>query len=874
MYEIIGRELKKWRDNIDITLLDEYDLTVVNIILNHYEKLIESGGTAAGKRAKKFAEYVNSKNCQNDKGLFDLTFGTISTNKKIRTIDNVIVDSFRGFSVSRKFDLQKPYVFLYGPNGSGKSSFSEALEYGLLGIIQEAEANKIKLATYIKNTTTNKGKTPEILCTFEDGTKGEAYSDYDFYRFAFVEKNRISDFSHISVLNAKTQSERIAGLFGLSEFSEFVQGFTTNFDEKYLYITSTTEEQFKEKRILRDSKEEQIKLLNEQLVVVERNIKEVIEKLEQKQIENVNQAINYLEDPQNGVLIKLISQRDMLLINLITEDTYTECKKLANIIRIHIDNIEKCRGKLSDQALQVDYKGLFEAVIKLEETENCPACDTPIKEAKRNPYEYAKTELKVLSEITLLQEKIEKESSECKKKIQEMINFICNHKELILLMEIDTVNANSISENDAKQMKESVKSWNKLCSIIMSLDDVAIHRKIKEYNQQANDKNIVYNDEIKRLSEIRNQINGIEAQRKEKENLLSQYIREIKEFDDKSSEILKQIDKEKRQAKYNKKIIASYDKVIGLLMVYNKSLPVKISKNLEERIMKYYNVINQDDADFEKFINISLPTENTDKLMITFGDNTTAEALHVLSEGHIKILGLSILLSKAVQDNLNFIIFDDIVNAIDDDHRNGVADLLMNHEDFQNMQMILSTHGDQFIFKLQDKLGKERSRKDAIIYKFMPADSLEERGVVAEYSDAKAPLDVARIKYTNNELTDSASKCRQAMECISYNLWNIISKTKDGMISVGMRSPKGLPDLSSIVDALIKKSSKIKGMEDIYLELQELKRDCNWRVLNKGTHYEDEKKEFERQEVSNVLNHLEKLDDLVRNFKIVLIASV
>ena len=63
-------------------------------------------------------------------------------------------------------------------------------------------------------------------------------------------------------------------------------------------------------------------------------------------------------------------------------------------------------------------------------------------------------------------------------------------------------------------------------------------------------------------------------------------------------------------------------------------------------------------------------------MYITFADGSTSEALQVLSEGHIKILGLSILLAKAVHDNLNFIIFDDIVNAIDDDHRNGVADLL------------------------------------------------------------------------------------------------------------------------------------------------------------------------------------------------------
>ena len=107
------------------------------------------------------------------------------------------------------------------------------------------------------------------------------------------------------------------------------------------------------------------------------------------------------------------------------------------------------------------------------------------------------------------------------------------------------------------------------------------------------------------------------------------------------------------------------------------------------------------------------------------------------------------------------------------------------------------------------------------------------------------------------------------MECIAYNLWNVIAKTPNGMISVGLRSPKAIPDLSSIIEALIKKTNKMEGMEDIHTELICLKQDNNWRVLNKGTHYEDEQKEFERSEVKNVIEHLNKLDDLVRNVKIV-----
>ena len=311
----------------------------------------------------------------------------------------------------------------------------------------------------------------------------------------------------------------------------------------------------------------------------------------------------------------------------------------------------------------------------------------------------------------------------------------------------------------------------------------------------------------------------------------------------------------------------AYDRLANLYE-YADKLPELIAQDLESKIVDYYNVINKGDADFEMLSSLNLPFGDSNKLTITFMDGSTSDALQVLSEGHIKILGLSILLAKAVKDNLNFIIFDDIVNAIDDEHRNGVANLIMVHEDFKDKQIILSTHGEQFVLKLKDRLGSSRTSRDAIIYKFLPADTLQERGVVVEYSDAKTPIEAAKKKYEESELKDAASKCRQAMESVSYNLWNKISNTSNGEISVAMRSPKSQPDLFSIVNALIKKTKKIQGMESITEKLEAIKEQDNWRVLNKGTHFEDEQSEFERADVKNVLDILTALDDSVRELKI------
>lgn len=871
MSEIVGREVKRWSETLEE--LNEYDITLVNILLKHYEDLIEAGGTAGGKRANKIVEYIGEKQGVCDKTIETLSFGSEINTKKIKKLNVLEVDSFRGFSVSRTFNLDKQYVFLYGPNGSGKSSFSEALEYGLLGIIEEADANKIKLSTYIKNTATKKGKKPTITCTYEDGSEDEAIIDYDAYRFAFVEKNRIADFSHISVLNSKNQNERIAALFGLSAFNEFVQGFTTNFDEKYLTTSSVTEKLFEEKKLSRDSKEKQLQESKDELNRIKDLLVEEIAKLKKQEITEVDSALDYLDNPTTGVLTVKIAERDKLYVTPIPVEYIKNFINYILELQKNLKTVNENRNKLSDMALQVNYKNLYEIISELEETTSCPACGTKLTIAERNPYKYAKEQLKTFTEIELIQKKINEAAQNARDNIREILDFISGNKEFIKLLQIKTDNMVSVELEDIRMYVDAVSKWFEFCEELKGFDKIVAQNKIEEYNKAANKSNSEYDQQVAELSAVRNALVTLKTQMNEKEQIIRRFQKEIKEFDEQSEDTIKKIQAEKRICEFNVKIVEAYNKIIGSLVNYNNELPRQIAQDLEQKIVDYYNTINQDDADFEKIEELILPDATSDKMHITFADGSTSEALQVLSEGHIKILGLSILLAKAVHDNLNFIIFDDIVNAIDDDHRNGVADLLMNHVDFANTQIILSTHGDQFIFKLQDKLGQKRVKENAIVYKFIPADSLEERGVIVEYSDSKTPLMAAEEKYNKNETKDAASKCRQAMECVAYNLWNLIAKSSDAMISVGMRSPKSLPDLSSIVDGLIKKTGKIKGMEDINAELKSLKEPGNWRVLNKGTHYEDEQKEFERTDVKCVYDHLVKLDDMIRNVKIANIAE-
>ena len=60
MESVVKKELQKWKESIAVEKLSEYDVTVVNIILNNFDELSKSG-TAYGMRNQKFANLVEEK---------------------------------------------------------------------------------------------------------------------------------------------------------------------------------------------------------------------------------------------------------------------------------------------------------------------------------------------------------------------------------------------------------------------------------------------------------------------------------------------------------------------------------------------------------------------------------------------------------------------------------------------------------------------------------------------------------------------------------------------------------------------------------------------------------------------------------------------
>ena len=98
------------------------------------------------------------------------------------------------------------------------------------------------------------------------------------------------------------------------------------------------------------------------------------------------------------------------------------------------------------------------------------------------------------------------------------------------------------------------------------------------------------------------------------------------------------------------------------------------------------------------------------------------DALQVMSEGHIRCLGLAILVAKNVKLGCPVLIFDDAVNAIDDEHRGGIRDTLFDEGLLGGKQIILTCHGEELIKDIEVFIGHKRAGADCLTYTFLPHD--------------------------------------------------------------------------------------------------------------------------------------------------------
>jgi DNA repair exonuclease SbcCD ATPase subunit len=855
----------------------EYERKLARLVLDNFPA-VESCGTAGGKRGKLIAKLIGTAG---DSALSDLNFITEATSNdagKIVRLTSIKVANFRGFSDEQTLKFKNPYTFVYGPNGTGKSSLCEALEYGLLGSINEADAKRIDVATYIRNSITRKSNLPQLLGETADGKKDVlVQADAKSYEFCFVEKNRIDGFARVAANTTSAQQARLAALFGLEEFN----GFATQFNDRFEnYIDSTGQ-----KATELAEKEKQIAGQRAILLQVPEKEKEVRHRLDAllskypnyKTIGEISEWVSGADG--NGGVVKA-NHAEIARVNGLkfvldpgTDAILTEVQSLACLVQER----KAAKVALLDYKQQLSLGELYSAILKNKEKSEgkCPACESVLYPGGKlavpvDPYANAAKKLTQfavaikhearIKEITgLLDERWPRLAS----KVENLTNTVA----LVAFAKASDINA-------LKAASESVTNSKTLEETLVLLSGQALllgemKAAISAFNEAAGKaKEVVEKLEAANaeMAKLLVEIVSIKTTTDQNAKTASAAALSIEKFRTENEALIKLVEAEKPIIARNVKYLVAYETYREKLLKYNSNLPLSLAADLNDKTLKFYNAINKHDHVSDRLKSLTLPTATGQKIEIEFGGGQKCDALQVLSEGHIRCLGLSILLSKIVRDNLPFLIFDDVVNSIDDEHRSGIVDLILRDDEIRTRQLIITTHGEDFVKRLENAIAKADYKTTVCRIDFLvPVDS---KSILVKLDSPRHYLVVAEQSLQDGKVRDCLSYVRKSFEELLNRLWKKIgNKSHSAQIQVGLRGPGGTPDLMTLANGLhgflLKKEVTIfQGVIPLLAKIigKENTHAVEWGYLNKGTHEEDKAEEFDITLVKEMLTSVMEID--------------
>jgi hypothetical protein len=170
--------------------------------------------------------------------------------------------------------------------------------------------------------------------------------------------------------------------------------------------------------------------------------------------------------------------------------------------------------------------------------------------------------------------------------------------------------------------------------------------KSKATIKKLEDENLVFAKHIEEIVAIAT-ITSANAQSEAEAKLA------IDKFNLENDTLIKEAEAEKPAVARNLSFSLAYVTFRKKLLNYNASLPIFLAADLNEKTLKFYNEINKNDHLSERLKSLSLPTATGGKIEIEFENGQKCDALQVLSEGHIRCLGLAILLSKIISSTLS-----------------------------------------------------------------------------------------------------------------------------------------------------------------------------------------------------------------------------
>ena len=222
---------------------------------------------------------------------------------------------------------------------------------------------------------------------------------------------------------------------------------------------------------------------------------------------------------------------------------------------------------------------------------------------------------------------------------------------------------------------------------------------------------------------------------------------------------------------HHQRVKAAYDAYRPTLQAYLAGLPGQLLQGLGERAKTLYNGFNRSDSPNDKLHALWLPLAENGKIEVEFAGEPGVryDALVVFSEGHIKCLGLAILLAKNISQRCPVVIFDDVVNAIAAEHRDGIWRTFFEDGLLDGKQIILTSHAEEFLHRIQQELGAQRARAIKR-YKFLPHLGEHELRIDTDPPTKNYVL-LAQHALVQDEKRDALRHARPALESLTDRLW-------------------------------------------------------------------------------------------------------
>lgn len=857
---------------------NEYERKIAFLILRHFDK-VESTTTARGNRAKTIVGLLDEQVDITEEMMLE-GLEAETTTQLIRHLSSLTVENFRGFTNKLQFSLNLSYTFIYGPNGTGKSSLCEALEYSLLGTIYEAENKRININQYIQNVYTKKGQLPILTGIDKSGQEVNVLPSLSDYEFCFIERNRIEGFARVSANTPQNQQQRLATLFGLEDFNNFVRNFNDKIEsyidcvgkkgQELVNLEKKVEGYKRELDVIPNKKETQDNRITELLKGYPgiKNLRELKEKI------NGNQEKKGLLEINNKEIAELSILKVKQVPNVASINT------LLDVLKEHISEYVSLSQDIKSYKDDLSLRDLYKLILKTQNQfeNNCPACFSELYingqiQVPVDPYQNAQQKIGEFERIIALENRVEDlgeqiglELQSLKKDLIEIANIAqtveFSNEELIRKL---AERISDIQINDTL-LKETVFEIEGYLGQFREVKKVVVEHNEKVTNSykrinKLKDQNDVLNKTLDTISDINAKMNSLV-------DIEEVAVKAIKEFNDENSALIKEAKEEKLIVERNIKFNEAYISFKSKLEEYNRELPSKLVKNLNDNTLSIYNAINRYDHPSDLLEELRLPEGAGERIEIRFKEGSEIDALHVLSEGHLRCLGLSILLAKIVNEELPFIIFDDVVNAIDDEHRKGIIETILGDKKISNKQLIVTTHGEEFVKELENNIPKKEYTDKVNRIDFLKFDDTNK--IAVRMNSSRNYLMVAQSRLREYQYRDCLANCRRALESLLNRLWKQLSKKYNIQVSVQLRNPDSKPELMGVAQSLKKTIKKQTNGEysNILPLLEELIGDNNrhrieWNYLNKGTHDEERESEFDPIVVKDIYKLLEKIDDLI-----------